>query len=1255
MRFSADGPALPNHLLEQQQLGNVVFFCGAGLSIPSGLPSFAGLTNAIIDGLAATKARAVLAETGSFDRAFNQLVRDFGRQEIDSQLKSSLRSKRSALLDNHKSVLSLSRGPEGNVQLVTTNFDLLFERAAKKLRPIVAPHLPDLDLQPRFDGVVYLHGRLTKGGSGVSSSYVISASDFGRAYLADAWATRFVKALRERYTVVLLGYRAEDPPMRYLLEGLNTRGSDAYDTPIYAFVSGDQGDAEEEWFDRGVTPICYDPADGHSAIWKTLRLWAQSVSDPAVWQQHVASLAWRSPSELKPHERGQVARLVSSKHGAKAFADLKPPPPAEWLCVFDNYVRYSKPKAKDWQDKREIDPLEVYGLDDDPERPLPSDNGTTAIVGINLLTAQQADVGAGERTSLLGNNPAWVNSLPERLFHITRWIVSVMHQPASIWWAAGYRYLNPGLRWHIRQRLRDKVNKLPNQAAFLWQLYHEFTPPPEEYAWYDFKEKVATEGWSNSSLRMFASIVSPWVELSRYLSNGPCPPGGTWDTLTFRQVAEPCVQVIDRHGDTIDVPPEKLVDVVQILRRSLVQCAQLMLETETLHWSAPTFHPDGTDGITYHGRKEHQLLWFKDLFLRLMDFDPVSANSEIKSWPLSDQFFFGRLAIFAAKYEAAVPQSDAFAILMGTSDTVFWDRDGQRDLLFTLRARWGEFSIAQKRTIERRIIHGPERWEDEKAGQYRKRKARSASSRLRWLELNGCLLTDRTAVRLERLVTVDPRWNDDWAKAADDSKAIKGGWIETVKEVRGLDQLPVSKVLSSADELTENLHGELRHLRPFQGLVETRPFLALSALRRSLKSDEKQVRYWMNLLSEWPKETSDRLLWLAAETLASLPSDLALELRYYLPHWLKEYLPRLYKIDRRRALAIFDGVATPYTSAPPKFTSSGMGNSTVAGVEQRQSQVSMGKAINSPIGVLAECLWGFLPAKVPKRREMPKQIGQRFTSLFSVPGDGGGHAVCVISQRMGWIDYCYPQWVQEVMLPLFDLRNPLSEAAWHGIARDHNGVKPTTFAALKDFFLGVLSGNTPWLLDKAEHRTQVQRLVYLCMPRQDGPPFVSFEEARVVLMGIDDQGRADAVWALGNVLEQDQSGSNWSNFVRPFLEKAWPRHMSFRTDAVARGFARLVEISGDNFESAVDTVLPFIRTVSHLDMITYRIAKDHKDGGDSFATRFPSATLRLLDALIADDRSQMPYELGNALAVIAEADPALKQSKAWRRLNELGG
>ena len=49
MRFKADGPPIPDILLEERDAGNVVFLCGAGVSIPAGLPSFLDLTRHVID------------------------------------------------------------------------------------------------------------------------------------------------------------------------------------------------------------------------------------------------------------------------------------------------------------------------------------------------------------------------------------------------------------------------------------------------------------------------------------------------------------------------------------------------------------------------------------------------------------------------------------------------------------------------------------------------------------------------------------------------------------------------------------------------------------------------------------------------------------------------------------------------------------------------------------------------------------------------------------------------------------------------------------------------------------------------------------------------------------------------------------------------------------------------------------------------------------------------------------------------------
>ena len=47
MQFVTDGPDIPNKLLQAHEEGCVVFFCGAGISYPAGLPGFKGLFDQI--------------------------------------------------------------------------------------------------------------------------------------------------------------------------------------------------------------------------------------------------------------------------------------------------------------------------------------------------------------------------------------------------------------------------------------------------------------------------------------------------------------------------------------------------------------------------------------------------------------------------------------------------------------------------------------------------------------------------------------------------------------------------------------------------------------------------------------------------------------------------------------------------------------------------------------------------------------------------------------------------------------------------------------------------------------------------------------------------------------------------------------------------------------------------------------------------------------------------------------------------------
>ncbi|MBN8816055.1 MAG: SIR2 family protein [Sphingomonas sp.] len=1240
--------------MTQRNEGNVIFFCGAGISRRAGLPDFVGLTRKVVEKLGAEKARVAMERGDSSDRVFSLLVREFGQSEVDREIFSALKVVRKPDLSCHQMILDLSRGADGRPQLVTTNFDLLFESIEKRVPRVVPPALPDLSLQPSIDGVVYLHGRLRKPEIGVASGYVISSADFGRAYLSEGWATRFVKALRERYTIVLLGYRAEDPPMRYLLEGLNAADGVSYDSPIYAFTQGDEGDAEEEWQDRGVTPICYPKSDGHAGLWNTLSAWAEAVRNPEGWNSKIIGVAQKRPIEVRPHERGQVVELVSSKQGAKLFADAKPAPSAEWMCVFDANVRYAEPRARSWNDDEEIDPLDLYGLDDDPPRPPKESNGQQVIPGFNPLDWKTGDASFPERTGLRGWNAQWANPLPERLHHIASWFGDVMHQPTAIWWAAGWKQLNPNLLWFVSRRLDQRDTDMPQEATTFWRLYLESHDQrgnfSREYAWYDFRSMVGKEGWSATSLRFFDRISQPYVEFGRERFGRSYPIEESWGDLLLRRLIDANVRVLDRHNDELAIPDEHLASVTGIVRRALITASSLLDEIGTQWWQTPTLHPTGERGESFHGRKTLYFLWFRDLFDRLANFDPALAALELAQWPIDDTYFFGKLSMYTAMFGEVVPPNKVVAILSDVDDRVFWDPHSQRELLITLRARWSDLTLKQRRLIERRITKGPARWENEKASEFRRRRAVYSAERLLWLELNGCQLSPVASKALTSLKGVDPNWSDDWARGADRSLDSRGGMVERVTDTRGIESVSISQILHEARNKTESRHRELRDFRPFEGLVASRPFKALAALRFAMRGGDFPTDFWEALLSNWPEGTSLRLRWLAAQTISQLPTDVLEALRHSVPRWFEKHLKALAEADRPRALGIIDKIIAPYVAAPAEVTTSGIGHTTVGGVVQDRSEVSVSKAINSPIGQLAEALWELMPGTANKDGPMPDGVGERFELLFKARGDGGGHAACVVARHFPWLDHWFSEWSDRVLRPMFAIDHPLAEAAWHGFGANPKWPSSKTLKILCPSLLAVLKGKAKWELDESDQRHWVQKMVVLTRPENEGGPPISFKEAREVLIAIDDKARGDALWMLANIVAED---GTWAKFVKPFIEQAWPRQVRFRTENVSRSFVHLVEQSGDNFPDVVRAVVGLLRPAAQLDMITYRLARESDDGKSDFARKFPAETLLLLDAVIAEDRSQMPYELGKALDVIADADPKLRRTKAWRRLYDL--
>ncbi len=116
MRFTKTGPNIPNELIEAQKKGELLFFCGAGVSVPAGLPTFYSLTKQVAERLHALDDEnseiSKLLFNYQFDRTFTALKRTYGNEIVDSILLSELKLTKTPLLKNHENLLKLSINEE---------------------------------------------------------------------------------------------------------------------------------------------------------------------------------------------------------------------------------------------------------------------------------------------------------------------------------------------------------------------------------------------------------------------------------------------------------------------------------------------------------------------------------------------------------------------------------------------------------------------------------------------------------------------------------------------------------------------------------------------------------------------------------------------------------------------------------------------------------------------------------------------------------------------------------------------------------------------------------------------------------------------------------------------------------------------------------------------------------------------------------------------------------------------------------------
>lgn len=329
---------IPERLLLAHGRGEVLFIAGAGVSQPAGLPDFRELVMRVYRQLDTAVYDAVTnpgsntlsqptdlspsqaAEIRRFNSRDYDVVLGMLERRMDGPLRTTssvrkviaeeLRAASGQPARIHRALVRLADRGDA-ITIVTTNFDRLLEAAGTRVRPRLKTYalgsIPRPSRAADFAGVLHIHGVLDADRER-TSELIVSDQDFGEFYLRRRVVPDFIYDAARLFHLVLVGYSANDPPMRYLLNAVAADGTRFRDLKErFAFISATTHDPVEleDWRGRGITPIPYDAAANHSALLSTLERWATL-----------------SQSNSKRNAvDAEIKRIVRTAHGAASLED----------------------------------------------------------------------------------------------------------------------------------------------------------------------------------------------------------------------------------------------------------------------------------------------------------------------------------------------------------------------------------------------------------------------------------------------------------------------------------------------------------------------------------------------------------------------------------------------------------------------------------------------------------------------------------------------------------------------------------------------------------------------------------------------------------------------------------------------------------------------------------------------------------------------------------------------------------------------
>ena len=1268
MKFFADGPDIHDHLLWERDAGNVVFICGAGVSMQKAkLPSFLDLALKLMERFnvsSDSEARKIYdLANDSETKEFVQIDKIFGDLEIDSdpylieKEVARLLSRKRSNISCHNTIRELATTPTNEIRLITTNFDNLFSKSLKpsdtNYQEWVYPNLPNLEQSKELRGLIYLHGKC-ENIIQESNTLVLSPRMLGKAYLSEGWATKFLKSIFERHTVVFVGYSADDPLMQYLLESIEKPKNSS--KKVYAFQEMEMVKVRKKWQKRGVNPIYYR---NFESLWKTLDAWAQRAQNPKIWMSQLLQSAIGGPEKMKDWQRSQVMHLALHPVGAEAIASQNPPISPRWLFCLDPKFRipditnFTLPS----ESKKYTDVYNQHRLAEDSETiSVLKERSSNQILSKDTLDAFKVlpvdidDSGDYRQLSLLDRHSFdFTTKLPRRISFLSVWISNISRSPVTVRWASHQKRIHPDIKWLIESKLYRQEYGVSKMVLNAWDILFEIfenSSLDSSTMMYNLEKKIKKDGWSDSRVQQYRKASEPKMMIERLEATDE-----VYRSLrSSRRLKDVIDYDVAYSGKLrmIDVPSKWISRVLKADRTNLDQAIEFekRLGRYRLWRLPPLTRSDGSLSTDYDRNFGKNSLVFRYYyrFRRLSEVSQTCAIEELRTWPKNDPRIYTRLTIWAIMDTDLINDLDAGRFLSNLPKEIFWDDANQRDLLHALRSIWGNLSQSVRNVIEKKIIEGGARWPREVESRYQNRKAWQSLNMLQWLEKNHCNFTFDISAEKNSLLSICPEWLPEDADKADMSYESHDVEVQVYYGPRGYDGLPIyESSIRHQDSFTEVIPSR-EELEKFKKFCIANPDSAFSFLDE-MSNEGVYPRWaweiWLNL--EGKEESQGRYLSSTTELLCKSSSGHILGLKNSVFPWFRDASKVYPDSHRDFQNRMFKHLFRSLSEAPK------LDDSESRDVIGDRSDWDS-KSLNSPAGNLSQSLFTRVEkgGLLANSNLIPSWL-EDVNSLLTLKGYDRKCALVILVLNL--------QFLYQIESD-FTVKNIISESSsddsettyvfWHALSKSANKIShPDLFMHIKDELINVISSNI--LRDESLYEGLALLCVRGWLNRSNGRRLISGKEFGNTLSLADESFRLSVLWRFHHWLTEEYDDGNIDKYkeIEIFLKSVWPLTRDANSEEINLVVLKIIFFDSNIFSRVANRVMPRLGKVKHFDDM---ILNDLLDKNQEIIQRKAKTTLKILFRTLPDDLYACKSEVRKILSNISDAAPRLSKEREYAEL-----